>query len=85
MQNIMTDIGSVQTGYEKMAEAEAWVMIPKVKNKGTECVIDMRPIVLCKNCKHWDEEEKNCNIKIGWFYCDADWFCADGERRTDDA
>jgi hypothetical protein len=35
-----------------MAEAKAWVMIPKVKNKGTECEIDMRPMVLCKDCKH---------------------------------
>ena len=42
-------------------------------------------IVRCKDCKHWDADEHACNIKIGWFSCDADWFCADGERRTDDA
>ena len=42
-------------------------------------------IVRCKDCKHWDSEEHDCNIKIGWFACGADWFCADGERRDDDA
>lgn len=38
-------------------------------------------IVRCKDCKHWDADEHDCNIKIGWFACGADWFCADGERR----
>lgn len=38
-------------------------------------------IVRCKDCKYWDSEEHNCNIKIGWFACGADWFCADGERK----
>ena len=37
-------------------------------------------IVLCKDCKYWDSEEHDCNIKIGWFACGADWFCADGEK-----
>lgn len=37
-------------------------------------------IVRCKDCKHWDSEERNCNIKIGWLACGADWFCADGTK-----
>ena len=44
-------------------------------------------IVMCKDCKHG----KPYNDKVQclhprnniWFCQDADWFCADGERRTD--
>ena len=40
-------------------------------------------VVRCKDCKYHDEED-------GKNFCDCgnrpdDWFCADGERRTDDA
>lgn len=37
-------------------------------------------IVRCKDCKHWDADDHECNIKTGWFACGADWFFADGER-----
>ena len=40
-------------------------------------------IVRCKDCKYNDDGE--CVIKAGWFPVKPDWFCADGERRTDDA
>lgn len=42
-------------------------------------------LVRCKDCKHWDADAHECNIKTGWFACGAEWFCADGERRDDDA
>ena len=38
-------------------------------------------LVRCKDCKHWDADDHECNIKTGWFSCGADWFCADGERK----
>ena len=38
-------------------------------------------IVTCKDCKHWNEEEHDCNIKAGHFTAPPDWFCADGERK----
>ena len=38
-------------------------------------------VVRCKDCKHWDADDHECNIKTGWFACGADWFCADGERK----
>ena len=70
-----------------MAEAEAWVMIPKVKNKGTECVLDMRPIVLCKDCKHGTEMPRGiyCDIVMvnRTAYRDPVWFCADGVKKDD--
>ena len=40
-------------------------------------------LVRCKDCKYWDADEHDCNIKIGWFACGADWYCADGERKSD--
>ena len=38
-------------------------------------------LIRCKDCKHWDADEHDCNIKTGWFACGADWFCADGEPK----
>ena len=43
--------------------------------------ITVAELVRCKDCKHWDADEHDCNIKTGWFACGADWFCADGERK----
>jgi len=70
-----------------MAEAEAWVMIPKLDKDKTGCVIDMRPLVLCKDCKNHE-----CTDMYGDWICEIDgshrspdWFCADGARRDDDA
>lgn len=60
-----------------MAESEAWVMIPKLDTDKTGCVLDMRPLVLCKDCKKRysvlciQEEAGNINNQ-------DDWFCADG-------
>ena len=34
-----------------MAEAEAWVMIPKLDEKKTGCVLEMKPLVLCKTAR----------------------------------
>lgn len=60
-----------------MAEAEAWVMIPKLDKDKTGCVLEMRPLVLCKDCKH----AEHCEIYAGWDGKHLDWFCADGERK----
>ena len=63
---------------------DAFVIIPHSKNKGTEVELEIQPLVLCKDCKYWDEDEHNCNIKIGWFACGPAWFCADGRSRDED-
>jgi len=60
-------------------EANAWVMIPKAKKKGTECVLDMRPLVLCKNCKHY--KDGKCFHVMRRHGLEPDWFCADGEEK----
>lgn len=61
-------------------DADAWVMIPKVVNKGTECVIDMRPLVLCKNCKKHGSEDCTLWTDAVEFETADDWFCSDGEK-----
>jgi len=68
--------------YEFKSEAEAWVMIPLLKNNGTECVLNLRPLVLCKDCKHYSWHTDSCD-HIGGIVSKY-FFCADGERRTDD-
>lgn len=63
-----------------MAEAEAWVMIPKLDKDKTGCVLEMHPLVLCKNCK-WFSEKGICKHPDGGAgnVRPADWFCADGK------
>lgn len=54
--------------------------------------VDAVPVVRCKNCKYWDADWKPNNVQDGVHFCPmvslvrrGDWFCADGERRDDDA
>lgn len=67
-----------------MMKADAWVMIPITESEGKECSLDIYPLVLCKNCKHYllpdGESRGECMARAGWFPVDADWFCADGEK-----
>lgn len=52
--------------------------------------VDAAPVVRCRDCKHYNTN--GCADGFGW--CERngdghgstdDWFCADGERRYDDA
>ena len=67
-----------------MAEAKAFVVIPKSDKKATEIVLDMYPLVLCEDCKWRGREDDSPK----WIPCLAirtnnDWFCADGVRKDD--
>lgn len=46
---------------------------------------DVVPVVRCKDCKHWRRDvifhDAWCR---GRHQPNPNWFCADGERRTDD-
>lgn len=44
----------------------------------------VQELVRCKDCKHSTVSE-NGLIKCGHTFRTEDFFCADGERRTDDA
>lgn len=65
--------------YHEM-EANAFVMIPKSVNKGAECILDMRPLVLCKDCVKRGTTDCILFKLCDGFVCVDDWFCADGER-----
>lgn len=44
--------------------------------------IEIKPLVLCKECKHFALGQGYCKLH-GW--CTrGDWFCADGEKGEDD-
>ena len=55
----------------------------------------LKELVQCKDCKYayltsdgeckYCDMEKDDNGSLVERYCSWDWFCADGERRTDDA
>lgn len=74
-----------------MAEAKAWVIIPKSVNKGTECVLEMLPLVLCKDCKHFERIPRESVYDCHEYYChnlldyvpSPDWFCPNGEVKED--
>ena len=70
-----------------MAEATAWVMMLKLDKDKTKPVLEMYemyPLILCKDCKH--HGQGTCSAAAGIAYPPPDeWYCADGERRTDDA
>ena len=55
----------------------------ELQKDGSYKIERYKELVRCKDCKYWDADEHDCNIKIGWFACGPDWFCADGERRLE--
>ena len=51
---------------------------------------DVRPVVLCRDCKHWDVDWVPNYAKENEHFCPIvalttrdDWFCADGEKREE--
>lgn len=71
-------------------------LLNRISNAKT---VDAVPVVRCKDCKHWDEETGWCDKhshfidrdgvachpweNSEWNMFDADYFCKDGERRSD--
>lgn len=63
-----------------MAKAEAWVMIPVPNENCTGWMLDMHPLVTCKDCKHYNPERGMC--ANGHVHGSPEtWYCADGERK----
>lgn len=76
-----------ENGYKKIGEEvtehrEPFVTLTiEMTDKILALLKEQVAVVHCKDCKHWNADEHDCNIKIGWFACGADWFCADGKRQ----
>ena len=62
-----------------MTEASAWVMIPKFDKDKTGIVLEIHPLVLCKDCRYYHGKNEECGA-IGFYPPSGDWFCADGEK-----
>lgn len=48
---------------------------------------DVRPVISCGECKHWETDWTPRSVSDGRHYCapldlfpSADWYCSDGER-----
>ena len=83
-------------GYFNDIDFEKEPLKPVWKSECMNTKIDMVEVVRCKYCKHATMTVsgdlcKYCEMDTDEFgaqrevYHDADWFCADGERRDDDA
>lgn len=74
-----------------MAEAKAWVIIPKLDSDKTGCVLQVFPLVQCKDCKHFERVPRESVYDCHEYYChnlmdyvtSSEWFCADGEEISD--
>jgi len=65
--------------------------VERVKHDALELLKAQENIVRCKACKYWDDTSEGRYIG-GWCFCDRlkfstspDWYCADGEEKTDAA
>jgi len=78
------DDNTIKIDCHTLAYAEYWLRYAYEKGHLVE-------IVRCKDCKHYDETQRGTQrAEKRRYVCDDfnppdDWFCADGERRTDDA
>ena len=70
---------------------KAWVMMSQLNQEKTESLLQMFPLITCKDCKYARHD-----YATGAFFCtkltekyttqddklvNKDWFCADGEWR----
>ena len=63
-------------------EVKAFAVIPHSNTKGVSVEMEIKLIVLCKYCKHYDEEFVFCKkIGIQFMKDDGNWYCADGEPK----
>ena len=72
------------TGCRKQIQISNISIIPTVTVTDTP-MVEYAPVVRCKDCKHLGEND-------GYYFCNAigiafgdkpNWFCADGERRSE--
>ncbi len=69
-------VGHPSSEQDKLAQAVVKMCIEEVKKLKP---VDAVPVVRCKDCRHYMTIHCTCD---GCCISD-DWYCADGERRTD--
>lgn len=70
---------------------KAWVMMSHLNQEKTETLLEMYPLITCKDCKYARHDDVSGAVfctKLTEKYTTQDdkavgedWFCADGERR----
>lgn len=60
----------------------AFAFIPILDKKSVSVTLEARPLVLCKDCKHWYKEHCAHGV-CATEETDANWFCADGEPKEE--
>ena len=69
----------------------ALVMIPKLDRKSVSVELEIKPLVLCRDCKHWGEPFDKMN-GLDVAHCDQFptseafrevFFCGHGEQKED--
>ena len=79
---IMIDAPGFMEGGSSITKAFIMAMLG---SRAATPTIDAVPVVRCKDCKHGEPGACGYGVDCDGVWHDADWFCADGERRTDDA
>ena len=64
---------------------DGFVAITNVDRKGIKVDIETKELVMCKNCKHRDPEDRKCDcggmpFDTQIFPVPDDWYCPLGER-----
>ena len=70
-----------------MAEFKPMVIIPKLDNDKSEIPVEVRTLIMCKDCRYWLPLNRFCSdyhpgrgeCELNNWIRDSDWFCADAE------
>lgn len=78
-----------ECGYVSIINPKCCEDIVKWIDEALELLKEQNDIVKCKTCKYWDDTSEGRYIG-GWCFCDRlkfstspEWYCADGEGKTD--
>ena len=86
----MTDFISRDAAAAFAENCGAHFVAKRLMNKEAFPAADVRPVVLCRDCKHWEADWTPRGVSEGRHYCalldlfpSADWYCSDGEKEAD--
>lgn len=80
---------AIKATWHEPSYTDAYNVLTEVRDRIEALpTVDAVPVVRCKDCKHCYAEgfvnvRNVCEKHYDFCNVDDDWFCADGERRTD--